>query len=107
MKKEIKSLAKDLTPPVLFRWINRQRRVGIRFSHSYKNWEEAKAASTGYDDPAILEKIAEAALKVKRGEAVYERDSVVFNSIDYSWPLLAGLTWAAARHHGKLHVLDF
>ncbi len=46
-------------------------------------------------------------LKVKRGEAVYERDSIIFDHIEYAWPLLAGLMWAAARNGGRLNVLDF
>jgi len=48
-----------------------------------------------------------ATLKVKRGEAAYERDSVVFNEIQYSWPVTAALMWAAAQSGGRLSVLDF
>ena len=47
------------------------------------------------------------AFKVKNGEAVYERDSVLFDEIQYSWGLLAGLEKAALEHDGKLCVLDF
>jgi putative methyltransferase (TIGR04325 family) len=46
-------------------------------------------------------------LKVKSGEAVYERDSVLFDEIQYAWPVLAGLMWVAARCGGTLNVLDF
>ena len=46
-------------------------------------------------------------LKVKNGEAAYERDSVLFDGVQYAWPLLAGLMWAAARTGGRLNVLDF
>jgi putative methyltransferase (TIGR04325 family) len=55
----------------------------------------------------ILEKVLEATLQVKRGEAAFERDSVVFDRLEYAWPVTAGLMWAAARSGGKLHVLDF
>jgi putative methyltransferase (TIGR04325 family) len=44
---------------------------------------------------------------VKNGYGAYERDSVVFDTIQYSWPLLAGLLWTAAATKGRLHVLDF
>jgi len=64
-------------------------------------------ASTGYDSDIILQKTKDTLVKVKSGEAVYERDSVLFGEIQYSWPLLAGLTWAAARSGGRLNVLDF
>lgn len=62
---------------------------------------------SGYDANNILQKVKEATLKVKKGEAVYERDSVIFNDIEYSWPLLAALLWVAARNKGKLNVIDF
>jgi putative methyltransferase (TIGR04325 family) len=51
--------------------------------------------------------VLEAALKVKRGEAAFERDSVLFDDVDYRWPVTAGLMWAAARSNGRLDVLDF
>jgi putative methyltransferase (TIGR04325 family) len=73
----------------------------------YRTWEGAKEDSTGYDAPVILERTKEAMKKVVSGESVYERDSVLFNEIQYSYPVLAGLMWVAARHRGILHVLDF
>src|SRR5262249_2040710 len=60
-----------------------------------------------YDASLILDKVIDATLKVKRGEAAYERDSVLFEDIDYNWPVAAGLLWAAARCNGRLAVLDF
>lgn len=107
MKETIKAVAKDLLPPVLARALRRQRGKGIHFSDHYRSWDEAQAASTGYDLPSILEEVADASLKVKRGEAVYERDSVLFDRIEYSWPMLAGLMWVAAQNNGRLSVLDF
>ena len=64
-------------------------------------------ASTGYHSEIILEKTRAALLKVKNGEAAYERDSVLFDEIQYAWPMLAGLMWVAARCGGTLNVLDF
>ncbi len=46
-------------------------------------------------------------LKVKRGEAVYERDSIVLEKFQYSWPLTSGLLYAATMSNSKLNVLDF
>jgi len=48
--------------------------------------EEAMELSTGYDSERILGKVRDSLLKVKRGEAVYERDSVLFDKVQYSWP---------------------
>jgi putative methyltransferase (TIGR04325 family) len=76
-------------------------------SGDYGSWADAQRASTGYDSAVILEKTKAALLKVKTGEAVHERDSVLFDEVQYSWPLLAGLMWAAAQSGGVLNVLDF
>ena len=73
----------------------------------FGSWADARAASTGYDSDAILEKTRSALLKVKNGEAAFERDSVVFPEIEHNWPALAALMFAAARSNGKLNVLDF
>jgi putative methyltransferase (TIGR04325 family) len=85
-----------------------KRSVGpIVFEGNYNSWEAARKASTGYQVGVILERTRDALLKVKRGEAVYERDSVLFDHVEHSWPLLAGLQKAALANDGKLSVLDF
>lgn len=76
-------------------------------SGDFRSWDEAVSASTGYDSEIILEKTKAALLKVKNGEAVFERDSVLFDTIQYSWPVLSGLLLSAASADGKLNVLDF
>ena len=102
-----KSFVIDWLPPAMARWVRQQRGGGIRFEGEFATWEEAASRCTGYDAKGILDKVLEATLKVKRGEAAFERDSVLFEEIEYSWPVLAGLMWAAARNGGKLNVLDF
>jgi putative methyltransferase (TIGR04325 family) len=101
--------AKNWLPPVLVRQLRRISRLGggISFEGPFESWEEAQQRSSGYDDEQILEKVLAATLKVKRGEAVFERDSVLFDEIQYAWPVTAGLMWAAARNDGRLSVLDF
>ncbi|OFW80457.1 MAG: hypothetical protein A2887_04455 [Alphaproteobacteria bacterium RIFCSPLOWO2_01_FULL_40_26] len=71
------------------------------------SWPEAKKITAGYDDAKILEKCRHALLKVKNGEAVFERDSVIFDKIEYSWSSLCGLLLVAAKNGGKLDVIDF
>ena len=77
-----------------------------RFTGDFKSWDEAKAHSTGYDAPEILEKTRTALLKVRAGKAAFERDSAAFDKIEYDFPVLAGLLRAAA-HDNRLNVLDF
>jgi len=78
-----------------------------QFSGDYLSWQAALDAAGGYDMPGILARVREAALKVKRGEAVFERDSVCFDHEEYRWLTLACLLRVAAEHGGKLRVLDF
>ena len=73
----------------------------------FKTWQEAEAVSTGYDAENIIEKVASSLRKVKNGEAVYERDSIVFDKIEYSWELLSLIMWAAAQNGGTLNLIDF
>jgi putative methyltransferase (TIGR04325 family) len=103
----LKSLAHNWLPPAVTRWLRKRSPGVIRFEGDFPSWEVAAEQCTGYDAPEILDRILEATLKVKRGEALFERDSVLFDRIEYAWPVLAGLMWAAARNAGKLNVLDF
>jgi len=103
----LKTLAHYCLPQALLRWIRHVCGSGVRFEGEYPSWEEACAHCTGYDADGILAKVLAATLKVKHGEAAFERDSVLFDEIDYAWPVLTGLMWAAARNGGKLNVLDF
>ena len=73
----------------------------------FPDWESAKKHTKGYDDESILEKVKSSLIKVKNGQAVYERDSVLFDKIEYSWEVLAGLMWIAAQNKGALNIIDF
>jgi len=106
-----KAIADGLLPPILMkglrRAIGRSRTDVLRFTGDFQSWAEAEQASAGYTQPLILQKTREAMLKVKSGEAAYERDSVVFPDPEFSFPLLAGLLRATMIHGGRLSVLDF
>ena len=80
---------------------------GITYTGNYALWSDAERESTGYDATVILERTRDALLKVKRGEAVYERDSVLFEKPEYAYPVLTGLLRAALTRGGQLSVLDF
>jgi putative methyltransferase (TIGR04325 family) len=79
----------------------------VWFSGNFASWAEARRVSTGYDAPSILEKVRAATLKVMAGEAACERDSVTFQRVEYSLPLLVCLLYVASRCQNRLHVLDF
>jgi len=100
---------KALCPPIIFRLLSKAwyARVSSSVSGNYSSWDQAKLHSSGYDDMGILEQVKNAALKVRNGEAVFERDSVCFYQEDYRWPTLACLLFIAAEQQGELNVLDF
>jgi putative methyltransferase (TIGR04325 family) len=104
MKENYKEILKDILPPVLVRFI-----TGLSYGWygNYATWSEALKKCDGYNSPEILSKVRESALKVKNGEASFERDSVLFNNNEYSFPLLAGLLWITMLNKGKLNLLDF
>ena len=103
----MKSIIKDILPPALLRLIARSRLKRYGWFGNYSSWQAAQHQATGYDSAIILERVKDSLLKVKSGKAPYERDSVLFDHIEYDWPVLAGLMWVAAQHKGRLSVLDF
>jgi putative methyltransferase (TIGR04325 family) len=102
-----------LTPPLFIDLAKRLRgnyptgKYGCGLSGDYRSWAEAMGTGAGYASEHILERTRAALMKVKTGEATYEKDAVLYDEIQYSWPLLAGLLWVAARHGGVLNVMDF
>jgi putative methyltransferase (TIGR04325 family) len=79
----------------------------VWFRGRYASWGAARAASTGYDATAILDKVRLATLDVIAGRAACERDSVTFDRPQYSLPLLVCLFYVATRCGNRLDVLDF
>lgn len=106
MNQNIMRIIRAIVPPIALD-IYRNLSGKTVFFGNYRTWDEARRASGGYDSDAILHKVKDALLKVKKGEAVYERDSVLFDEIQHSWPLLAGLLWVASQNGNRLNVIDF
>lgn len=102
----IKKIVKNLLPPFILDWL-RRRRKKYGFFGNYSNWTNALQSSTGYDAQAILAKVKNARLLVKNGQAAFERDGVVFDKIQYSWPLLAALLYVATKNNNRLNLIDF
>jgi putative methyltransferase (TIGR04325 family) len=102
-----KAILLHFCPPVFREVRSRIRRTCIRFTGPYGSWAEAQSRSTGYGSEEILERVKAAALKVRSGQAAYERDGVVFSRGEYSFPLLATLLRASLAADGRLNVMDF
>jgi len=102
-----KRIIKDIIPPFFLRYFMTLANVGIQLRGNYRSWGEAQKHSCGYDSDLILNMVKDALFKVKKGEAVYERDSVLFEKIQYSFPVLAALLRVAVANNGYLSILDF
>jgi len=83
------------------------RKNNVYFEGSYANWKDAQKAAAGYNSPLILEKAVSAMRLVREGKAKYERDTVLFDQVQISYPLLSWLLYAASCTSGRLSVMDF
>jgi putative methyltransferase (TIGR04325 family) len=107
MRADLKHWLADWIPPHLRRALRGASANGaVNYSGDFASWDQARRHSDGYDAPAIVERVKHAQLKVARGEAAYERDSVLFDKIEHSYPLLVGLLRAAMHNGGVLNVVD-
>lgn len=103
----LKSVARNLAPPIVVRWFRFLLKKGNSFEGNYSSWESANARCTGYDGVEIFTQVNEAALKVKIGKAKFERDGVCFHHEEYRFEVLACLMMGAAESGGELRVLDY
>src|SRR6266702_1662375 len=103
----IKTIAKKWLPAALISHLKPLLKRGIYFSGNYPDWATAAARSSGYDSTLILERVKQARLEVMAGNAAYERDSVLFDEVKHSFPVLVGLLRAAIENGSQLSVLDF
>lgn len=99
-----KRIIKEFLPPFLIRQI-----TGLFYGWhgNYATWELASKKCSGYDADEVLSKVLESSLKVKEGKFPYERDSVLFSEVQYSYPVLSSLILIANKSQGQLKVLDF
>lgn len=95
-----------LIPPAVSSWARNRFGYSIKFDDSHRTWALAEQHSSGYDKDNIIQQVSGSTAAVLRGEAIFERDGVMFSQPEYRWPVVAGLLSVAARE-GSLRVLDF
>lgn len=89
----------------MLKWFKRKNEYG--WFGNYSSWSEAAKATDGYAKDSILEKTKQSLLKIKNGEAVYERDSVLFEKKEYPFPLITYLLSNALSKNRAISILDF
>ena len=107
MKQAVKEALKKVAPSLGVKVYRKFRPAKLMWMGNYPSWEAAMREADGYQKPSILEAVRASVLKVKNGEAVCERDSVLYDKIEYFWPILACLLEVALENKGHLHLVDF
>lgn len=105
----MKQFIKNLVPPIflkLKRVLSGNKPIEM-WSKPFATWQEAQNKSIGYDSDNILQKVLDSSRAVRDGKVPYERDSVLFDEIQYSWPLLSILQKIALENNNSLTLVDF
>jgi hypothetical protein len=102
-----RTLVKELAPPVFVDLYRRWSGRSLRFPTAPPTFDEAKRLSSSYAAPQILEQTLSATRAVMSGHAAFERDSILFNKPEYSFPILATLLRAGIGNPQMLEVTDF
>ncbi len=105
----VKKIIKLFIPPIISKVIYYIRSLSDKtgWFAGFNSFEAVKKISAGYDSDVILQKCSASLQKVKSGIAVYERDSVLFDEVQYSYPLLSSLLWVASQNNNTLSIIDF
>lgn len=84
-----------------------KKKQAFIFQGLFDNWTDASLNSTGYDTEEIIDKTLQSALRVKNGQALFERDTVLFDKPDYNWPVLSILFYLSSVDNYSLNLIDF
>lgn len=88
MKKRFKNILKSMLPPLITNLLKAKQKT---WTGNFKSWNEAIKETEGYDKENIINSLDLAMQKLINKEFKYERDSVLFDKIEYSLPLLTGI----------------
>jgi putative methyltransferase (TIGR04325 family) len=103
---KIKDVIKLFVPPIIGKAIGFTRK-GFEFKETSLEWKEIIEEFKGYEADNILDKCKNALLKVKNGEYPYERDSVLFDTLQIFYPLLSALFYVALQYSSEINLIDF
>lgn len=87
--------------------LKKKEKIKYGWFGNYKSWDELTARSGGYESDNILDITRNSLLKIKNGQAVYERDSVLFDKKMYPYSIISTLLYTAIECGGKLNIIDF
>jgi putative methyltransferase (TIGR04325 family) len=77
------------------------------YTGDFSSFDDALKHCKGYAAEEVFKKTCETALKVQRGDFVFERDSVGFTKAHYSFAAVAALQNIATKNNNELELTDF
>jgi putative methyltransferase (TIGR04325 family) len=101
----IKKIIISVLPPFIS-LILKNVLLKTKFSKSFETWDGALKHCSSYNKKEIFDKTKNAARLVRDGAMAYERDSVLFNKVQYDYALLFALLFIANKK-SQLHLIDF
>lgn len=105
---EIKNFFRPFIPPIISYLFRKIFAKQIQWVGEFKTWDEASCRAKGYNPNIYLNKLIETVKIVKNDSSKYERDSVLFDKVDYPYPLLSNLFAITSHCQAKsLYILDF
>ena len=103
-----KKIIKLILPNFIKKIINLILKRDIRIEKNFDNWNDAILASSTYNDKKIFHKAKNSFIKVIKGKASYERDSVLFFDEKLNFPLIYMMEKIRKKKKKNLlKVLDF
>jgi putative methyltransferase (TIGR04325 family) len=85
----------------------KERRNSIHWTGRYNSWQDALEHSEGYDSELILTKLLNSSRKIVQGQALFERDTFLFDEPDWNWQLLSSLFLALSDPECSKNIVDY
>lgn len=101
----LKKFMKNIIPYGIVEYLQWKRRA-VHYKGDYPTWDAAVSHASGYDAANILDKVKSATFEVLKGNAVFERDSVLFYEEEPNYPLITAVMRATIGKQ-ELKILDF
>ncbi len=77
------------------------------WSGDFDSWSKAQSQCSGYDSSLILDTVLKSVLKVKNGEAAFERDGVTFDTFQFSESVRDVLVETIGKLNHPIVIADF
>lgn len=103
--KSVRRFLKGALPLFVYEGI-KARKSPIKYEYGFKNWADAKAASIGYSEDSILQKVSDQTVLMVESNSGWVRDGFYFEEVQVNFEILSFLSLQSTRMQ-PLRVVDF